>query len=75
MATVLEECTFEEKRSLVGLWCEKGPNAKDIRKEMLPVYGGKCLSRKAIHSWVMKRGNRFAEEEEEVETDERKWMR
>jgi hypothetical protein len=28
--------------------------AKDIHKEMFPVYGGKCLLRKAFHSWVMK---------------------
>jgi hypothetical protein len=30
----------------------KGLNAKDIYKEMFPVYGGKCLSSKAIHIWV-----------------------
>jgi hypothetical protein len=35
------------------LWAKK-PNAKDIHKEMFPVYGGKCLSRKAVHSWVEK---------------------
>jgi hypothetical protein len=33
------------------LW-EKGLNVKDIHKEMFPVYGGKCLSRKAVHNWV-----------------------
>jgi hypothetical protein len=33
------------------LWI-KGLNAKDIHKEMLPVYGGKCLSRKAAHNSV-----------------------
>jgi hypothetical protein len=27
---------------------------KDIRKEMFPVYSGKCLSRKEIHNWVEK---------------------
>jgi hypothetical protein len=27
-------------------------NAKDIHKEMFAVYGGKCLSRKAVHSGV-----------------------
>jgi hypothetical protein len=26
--------------------------AKDIHKEMFPVYDGKCLSRKAVHNWV-----------------------
>jgi hypothetical protein len=25
--------------------------AKDIHKEMIPVYADKCLSRKAVHSW------------------------
>jgi transposase len=35
------------------LWA-KGLNAKDIHKEMLPVYGGKCMSRKAVHKWVEK---------------------
>jgi hypothetical protein len=34
------------------LWKEKELNAKDIHIEMFPVYGGKCLSRKAVHSWV-----------------------
>jgi hypothetical protein len=31
---------------------EKGLNSKDIHKEMFPIYGGKCLSRKAVHNWV-----------------------
>jgi hypothetical protein len=37
------------------LWA-KELNAKDIHKEMFPVYGGKCLSgtRKAVHIWVEK---------------------
>jgi hypothetical protein len=30
----------------------KGLNAKNIHKEMFPVCGGKCLSRKAFHNWV-----------------------
>jgi hypothetical protein len=30
MATVLEECTFEEQRSVVHLLWAKGLNAKDI---------------------------------------------
>jgi hypothetical protein len=29
-------------------------NAKDIHEEMFPVYGRKCLSRKAVHNWVEK---------------------
>jgi hypothetical protein len=26
----------------------------DIHKDMFPVYGGKCLSRKEVHKWVEK---------------------
>jgi hypothetical protein len=55
------------------LW-EKGLNAKDIHKEMFPVYSGKCLSRKAVHNWVEKRDERL-DDDEEVETEVRKWLR
>jgi hypothetical protein len=53
MMTVLEESITEQQSSVVFfyLWA-KGLNAKDIRKEMFPAYGGKCLSRKGVHSWV-----------------------
>jgi hypothetical protein len=30
----------------------KGHHATDIHKEMFPVYVGKCLSRKAVHTGV-----------------------
>jgi hypothetical protein len=43
-ATVFEEYTTKEQRFFV--WA-KGLNAKDIYKEMFPVYGGKYFSRKA----------------------------
>jgi hypothetical protein len=52
MTTLLEEYATEEKRSLVRFLWAKGLNAKDIHKEMFPVYGEKCLSRKAVHNWV-----------------------
>jgi hypothetical protein len=52
MATVLEECATEEQRSNVRFLWAKGFNAKDIHKELLPVYGGKCMSRKAVHNFV-----------------------
>jgi hypothetical protein len=48
------------------LWA-KGLNTKDIHKEMFPVYGGKCLSRKLG-------GKRFVDDVE-VETKVRKWLR
>jgi hypothetical protein len=41
------------------LW-SKGLNAKDINKEMFPVYGGKCLSRKAVDNWVEKFSQRLS---------------
>jgi hypothetical protein len=53
MATVLKEFNTEEQPSVVRflLWA-KELDAKDIHKEMFPVYGGKCLPRKAVHNWV-----------------------
>jgi hypothetical protein len=51
MAAMLEEFTAEEQSSLCFLWA-KGLSAKDIHKEMFPVYGGKCLSCKSVHNWV-----------------------
>jgi hypothetical protein len=41
MATVLEECTTEEQRSVVLFLWAKGIGAKNIRKEMFPVYGSR----------------------------------
>jgi hypothetical protein len=52
MATVLEEFTTIEQRSVGPFLWTKGLNTKDIHKEMLPVYGGKCLSHKDVHKWV-----------------------
>jgi hypothetical protein len=53
MATVLEQCNTEERRSAVlfFLWA-RGRNAKDIHKEMSDVYGGNCMLGKAVHYWV-----------------------
>jgi hypothetical protein len=49
------QCISKEQHSVVRffLWA-KGPNAKDIHKEMFPVYSGKCLSRKEVHNRVEK---------------------
>jgi transposase len=52
--TVLEECPSEEQRSVVRFLWAKGLNAKDIHKEIFPVYDGKCLLLKAVHNWVKK---------------------
>jgi hypothetical protein len=54
MATMLEECGTEEQHSVLHfLWAEE-LNAKNIPKEIFPVYGGKCFSCKAVHNWVKK---------------------
>jgi transposase len=47
-------CTTEEQRPVVRFLWAKGLHAKDIHKEMFPVYGRKCLSRKAVHNWAEK---------------------
>jgi hypothetical protein len=39
--------------------------AKDIHKEMFPVYGEKCLSCKEVHNWVEK----FSQEHSKVADD------
>jgi hypothetical protein len=54
VATVLEEYTTEEQRSVVRFLWARGLNVNDIHKQMFPVYGGKCLSLKAVHIWVDK---------------------
>jgi hypothetical protein len=57
IVTMREVCTTEEYRSLVHFLWPKGFSAKDIHKEMFPVYSGKCLSCKAVQNWDMKRGD------------------
>jgi hypothetical protein len=52
IATVLEENTTEEQRSLVRFLWTKGLNANDIYEEMFPLYGGKYLQHKAVHNYV-----------------------
>jgi hypothetical protein len=39
---------------LLCIFWAKRLSAKDIHNEMFPVYGEKCLSRKALHNWVKK---------------------
>jgi hypothetical protein len=43
MKTVVEDCTTEEQHSVVHILWAKGLDAKDVHKEMFPVYGGKSL--------------------------------
>jgi hypothetical protein len=49
---MLEEYNTEEQRSVVRFLWAKGLNAKDIHKDMFPVYGGKCLPSKVAHKCV-----------------------
>jgi hypothetical protein len=56
MATVLEECTTEEQRSVVSFYGQKDSMQRIFIKKcfLLPGEGGKCLSRKAVQNWVTK---------------------
>jgi hypothetical protein len=48
MATMLEEYNTEEQRSGVHFLWTKGLYAKDVHKEMFPVYSGMCVLRKVF---------------------------
>ena len=54
MAAPLSTCTKIEQRRVVRFLWAKNMEAKDIHKEMLPMYGEHCLSRRAVHNWVQK---------------------
>jgi len=54
MAAPLNTCTTIERRGFVRFLWEKNMEAKDIHKEMLPMYCEHCLSRQAVHNWVQK---------------------
>jgi hypothetical protein len=47
MATVTEK-----QHPVVRFLWTKGLNAKDVHKEMFPVYGVNCLPRKEVHNCV-----------------------
>ena len=42
---------YQDRTAWRFLWA-KNMEAKDIHKEMLPMYGEHCLSRQAVHNWV-----------------------
>jgi hypothetical protein len=54
MAIMLQENSTEGQSSVVSFLWAKGLIAKDIHKELLPGYGGKYLSCKAVRKWVDK---------------------
>jgi hypothetical protein len=62
MGSVLEEYTTEEQCSVMRLWRVNGLNAKDIHKYIFPAYGGKSLSRKAVHNYVDISSKSFADD-------------
>jgi hypothetical protein len=53
MTAVLEGLLPKSRILLCFLW-ERGLSARDIHEEKFPVYGGKCLSHKAVHSYIEK---------------------
>jgi transposase len=54
MAAVREKYTTEEQPYVVRFLWAKGLSVKHIHKKIFPVYGGNCLSRKAVQNWVEK---------------------
>jgi hypothetical protein len=52
----------------------KGLNVKDISKEKFPVYGGKCLLRKAVYNCVEKSLNNVRKSQM-MHDQVRKWLR
>ena len=69
MAAPLSTCTKLEQRGVVRFLWAKIMEAKDIRKEMLPMYGEHCLSRQTVHNWVQKfsEGRTIIEDEHRVD--------
>jgi hypothetical protein len=67
MALPLNTCTTIEQYGVVRFLWAKNMEAKDIRKEMLPMYNEHCLSRQAIHNWVL----RFSEGQTSIEDEHR----
>ena len=67
MAAPLYTCTTIEQRGVVRFLWAKGMAAKDIHKEMPPMYAEHCLSRQAFHNWVQK----FSEGRTSIEDEHR----
>jgi hypothetical protein len=52
MATMLEELTTKEERSVMRFCGQKDSTQRIFIKKMFPVYSGKCLSCKVVHNWI-----------------------
>jgi hypothetical protein len=50
-ATVFQKYTTKEQFSVVRFLWAKGLNAKDINKELFPVYGGNCRLKRLTTEW------------------------
>ena len=78
MAAPLSTCSKIEQRGVVRFLWAKNMEAKDIHKEMLPMYGENCLSRQAVHNLVQKFSEVRTSIEDEhpaVERAVRAWFR
>ena len=67
MAAPLNTCTIIEQSGVVRFLWAKRMAAKDIDKEMLPIYGEHCPSRQAVHNSVQK----FSEGRTSIEDEHR----
>jgi hypothetical protein len=63
-------------------FCGQKDSMRRIFIKKFPVYDGKCLSRKVVHNWVdifsakkKHLGGKYFADDEEVETEVRKWLR
>jgi len=52
MTVPLNMCTTIEQRGIVRFLWAKDMGAKDIHKEVLPLYGEHCFWCQAVHNWV-----------------------
>ena len=67
MAAPLNTITTIEQRGAVRFLWAKGMTAKDVHKEMLPMYGEHCLSCQVGHNWMQK----FSEWRTSIEDEHR----
>jgi len=58
---------YNDRAAWRAFFVGKKMEAKDIHKEMLPIYGEHCLSRQAVHNWVQK----FSEWRTSIEDEHR----
>ena len=52
MTGVLHECTRGEQRAVVRFLLAKGLFTEVVHREMHPVYGDNCFSRKTMFNWI-----------------------